>query len=195
MNKMEVLFAVAFPANINCLTKLHATERMNHRQIISEDLNSEFSGFCKSLVNEHLSIITKKEAGAKCSCLFFKRYVFNYRLATNLGFATSVNDDLHRVTAAGPSVGSDLTAKQATSPAHGRCFGAATRHAYANLCRAAAAWRLYAQRGLDGWWWAAIAASIAAGKAGVGHADHRGHGDCGYYRNSTNSKHVFLSPL
>jgi hypothetical protein len=114
---------------------------------------------------------------------------FQSGLATHFGIATSVDDNLHLVTTAGPGVGSNLTAEQAATPANGRCFSAATWNADTDFLRAAAARRLNTENGLD-WGWCAAAASVATCKAVVGHTNHGGQGDCGYSRNSTNTKHV-----
>ena len=108
-------------------------------------------------------------------------------LAAHLHRATARDHNLHRVATAGPGVGADLPTQEATLPAHGGCFCAATGYTDVDRLVAAAARRIHAQGGLDGRWWAA--AWVA------GHNVVSADGECresnsGGDRQETKSKHV-----
>jgi len=108
-------------------------------------------------------------------------------LAANLHVATTVDNDLHRVAAAGPGVGADLATKNPPTPAYGRRFGTAARYADADVLRTATTRRRDAQRCTNGCRWAA---AKIAGKTSVGGGEHRAHSHCGNGRYSTKSKHT-----
>jgi len=114
-------------------------------------------------------------------------------LTADFNVASTSHDDLHRMATAGPGVGADLTAKQAASPAHRRRLGATARNANRDVLRAAAARRCYAQRGLNGGWWAAAdgrwCTAAIVGKTGVCRAEYRAQSDCGKGCCSTKSNH------
>jgi hypothetical protein len=110
------------------------------------------------------------------------------RLAADLDFSTTGDDDLHFVTAARPGVGADRTTQQSLLPADGRGFGAAAGHTHANGGVAAAARWSHAQTDFDRSRWAAarIASLSTLGKdrAGGQHSDRQ-----------NNTTQHFYSPL